>query len=247
MPIQVIKTDLHEIKDMRVVFLHDGNFQFTYDKAHYYGWADTYVFLLDGQKVGYGSVWGKDKREDRDSIFEFFLIKPHRKQANAFFPEFIIASGASYIECQSNDDLLTSMLYEYATDIGAEAILFKDHAQTHFVVDGATLERNLPESNERNRQYLMKVGDTLVANGGMIMNYNIPYVDIYYDVLEEHRRKGYASFFVQELKKEAYSIDRVPAARCNVHNQPSKATLLKSGFVICGHRLYGLILKPEKK
>jgi GNAT superfamily N-acetyltransferase len=241
MNIQVTKMPLSEIHDLRSMFLHEINCQFTYDKCHYYGWADTYVFWQDDQKIGYGSVWGKEKREDRDSIFEFFLTPDHRRLANVVFPAFVAASGASYIECQSNDPLLTAMLYEYTTDIGAEAILFKDHAQTHFSIAGATLERNLSESNERNRQYFMKVNNTVVANGGMILNYNIPYIDIYYDVLEGYRQKGYATYLVQELKKETYLMGRVPAARCGIQNTASKATLLKAGMALCGHRLYGTL------
>jgi len=65
---------------------------------------------MDQTKIGYGSVWGKDKREDRDTIFEFYLIEPFRKFASAVFPKFIEASNVSFIECQSNDLLLSTML-----------------------------------------------------------------------------------------------------------------------------------------
>lgn len=71
------KTELREISALRTMFLHEGNFQFTYDKCHLYGWADTYVFRVNGNNTGYGSVWGKDKREHRDSIFEFYITEPY--------------------------------------------------------------------------------------------------------------------------------------------------------------------------
>jgi len=72
-----------------------------------------------------------------------------------------------------------------------------------------------------------------------MLNYNMPYADIYMEVKEHARRKGYGSLMVQELKKEIYLRRRVPAARCNIRNQASKATLLKAGFSISGTWLKG--------
>ena len=66
--------DLEEIQTFRILFLHENDFQFIYNKCHDYGWADTYLFVIDGISVGYGSVWGQSNREDRDAIFEFYVI-----------------------------------------------------------------------------------------------------------------------------------------------------------------------------
>ena len=110
MEVQVTRIGLQEIKHFRILFLHENHFQFTYDKCHYYGWADTYVFSLDEKKIGYGAVWGKDKREDRDAIMEFFVLSPFRPYADLIFKRFIEVSGARYIECQSNDPLLTEIV-----------------------------------------------------------------------------------------------------------------------------------------
>ena len=79
MQLQVLKTTLDEIRDFRTQFLHENNFQFIYDKCHYYGWADTYLLLHNGVKIGYGAVWGTDRREDRDAIFEFYVSRPFKK------------------------------------------------------------------------------------------------------------------------------------------------------------------------
>ena len=127
MEINIRKTSLEEIAALRVLFLQENNFQFIYNKCHQFGWADVYLFVKDGIHIGYGSVWGKDKRQDRDTIFEFYLLPLYRKLSNLIFPEFYVASAVSFIGCQSNDVFLTSMLYEYCRDINAEAILFKDH------------------------------------------------------------------------------------------------------------------------
>src|ERR1022692_3213802 len=88
-----------------------------YDKCHTYGWADTYVFLQDKVKIGYGAIWGKDKRDERDAIFECYLLKDYRTLATAYFSLLQQMSGAPFIECQSNDALLTSLLFEHSQNI----------------------------------------------------------------------------------------------------------------------------------
>jgi hypothetical protein len=243
MEIKISKSALEEIQPFRVLFLQENNFQFIYNKCHSYGWADTYAFFIDDTKVGYGAVWGKDKREDRDAIFEFYIINPYRKFANAVFPKFHAACGAKFIECQSNDLLLSSMLYEYAQNINAEAILFKDNFQTNFFIDGIVLQKKISEKNDHpdDRKYILKQNDEEIANGGLMLNYNMPYADLYYEVKEKYRRKGFGGLIIQELKNEAYKMGRVPAARCNIDNTISKSALLKSGFIICGYRINGEI------
>lgn len=247
MEIKAIKSELEAVKAFRVLFLQESNFQFTYNKCHDYGWADTYLFFIDDTKVGYGAVWGMNRREDRDAIFEFYIINPYRKFGNAIFQKFYVASGATFIECQSNDLLLTAMLYEHAQNINAEAILFKDNFQTNFSIPDTFLEKKIAEDEARsdNCEYILKHNDEVVASGGLMLNYNMPYADIYYEVKENHRQKGFGTLIVQELKNEAYKMSRVPAARCNANNIISKSVLLKAGFIICGHRLNGEIKKTE--
>lgn len=232
MKLEVIKTSLNEIKHLRVLFLQENNFQFIYDKCHLYGWADIYLFKCNEIPVGYGAIWGQEKREDRDAIFEFYIIPLYRKFAGNFFSELHKISGTIFIECQTNDLLLSQMLYQFGKNINAEAILFKDNFQTAFVVDGASLHKQ--QNNNANPDYVLKYQDEVVATGGLMLNYNMPYADIYYEVNEQHRQKGFGSFFVQELKRQAYVSGRVPAARCNINNFISKATLSKAGFEVCG-------------
>ena len=243
MEIKVSKTALKEIQEFRVLFLQENNFQFVYDKCHRYGWADTYLFTLDGVKVGYAGIWGRNKREDRDAIFEFYIIKPYQKLAGIFFPELHALSGATHIECQSNDPLLTSQLYEHSQNIQAEAILFEDHFQTNFTIPGIHFQKKIAEADSHpdDRAYLLQLNNEVVATGGLMLNYNIPYADIYYDVKASYRQRGFGTFLIQELKREAYLMGRVPSARCNINNRISKATLLKSGLRVCGYRINGEI------
>ncbi len=240
MNVKIQKTDLGEILPFRKLFLHENNFQFICNKCHENGWADTYAFFIDDHKIGYGAVWGTDKREDRDAIFEYYIIPPFRKFASLVFTEFHKACGALIIECQSNDPLLASMLYEYTKDIYAEAILFEDDHQTHLSIDGAVLRKKpgTDKGADVGGYYLEQNGEE-VATGGFMLNYNLPYADIYMEVKENCRMQGFGSLIVQELKKEIYLMGRVPAARCNINNHASKATILKAGFRVCGQRLKG--------
>lgn len=247
MELTVFKTSLEEIRSFRILFLHENHFQFVYDKCHYYGWADTYLFLMGDKKVGYGAVWGREKREDRDAIMEFFVVQTFRQYSNAFFEKFISVSGATYIECQSNDLLLTEMLYRYGQNIRAEAILFEDDFQTNLEIPGVVFGKRHTEDKSPNDvgEFFLEQNGVTVATGGFMLNYNIPYADIYMEVVESHRRKGFGTLLIQELKKEIYLMARVPAARCNVNNHLSKASLLKAGFKICGYMLNGIIRISE--
>jgi hypothetical protein len=241
--INIIKSGMEDIRLFRILFLQENNFQFVHDKCHLYGWADTWLFTIGGVNVGYGSIWGKDQRQDRDTIFEFYVIPAWRKFSNRIFFQFYTESGAIYIECQSNDLLLSTAMYEYGQNINAEAILFEDQFQTNFTIPGIIFRVKDKDSSARSddRQYLLQDTDTVVANGGLMLNYNMPYADIYYEVDENQRRRGFGSLMVQELKKAAYLAGRVPSARCNIKNDISKATLLKSGFTICGYILIASI------
>ncbi len=244
--IEIIKTGLKEIEELRSLFLQENNFQFVHNKCHLYGWADEYLFCLNGLNIGYGAVWGQSKREDRDAIFEFYIIETYRKFANNLLSKLCESSGALFIECQTNDPLLASMLYEYAENIDAEAILFEDDFQTGFEISGATFQKGTQDAADSNDvQYILKLKDEVIATGGLMLNYNLPYADLYYEVNETHRRRGLGSFMVQELKKEAYRIGRVSAARCNIKNVISKATLLKAGFKVCGNILKGTIKQTK--
>lgn len=245
METKIVKTGLAEIKELRVLFLQENNFQFIYNKCHDYGWADTYLFMIKGEKAGYGAVWGQSRREDRDAIFEFYLVPSYRKFAEIIFSKFQEASGAIYIECQSNDWLLSSMLYEFCENINAEAILFEDGFQSNLTIPATVFRQKTAEdkTSDDMGDYLLLQNGEIVADGGLMLNYNIPFADVYMKVNENFRQQGFGSLIVQELKKEAYLMGRVPAARCNIRNHISKSTLQKAGFKVCGFIVLGVIKK----
>jgi GNAT superfamily N-acetyltransferase len=239
MEFHIVKSSLADIEFLRDLFLSESNFQFICNKCHAAGWADEYLFSLNGEQVGYGSVWGKDRREDRDTIFEFFVTRPFRKHADQVFTEFVKVSAVDFIECQTNDLLLTQMFFVYTGDIKAESILFEDGFETTYDIPGTNFTKI--EVSDGSTEYKLELNGELMATGGFVWNYNFPYIDLYYEVQENHRKKGFGTLITQELKKEAYLLGRVPAARCNVKNLASRNTLIKAGLKICGYRLVGKI------
>jgi RimJ/RimL family protein N-acetyltransferase len=131
------------------------------------------------------------------------------------------------------------MLFEHAGNINAEVILFEDCFETKQRIPCVSLIKT--EGSVIETEYSLEIDGEVVATGGFVWNYNFPYIDLYYEVKEEHRKKGFGSLIVQELKKEAYRLNRIPAARCNVNNLASQKTLTKAGMRVCGHILIGSI------
>jgi RimJ/RimL family protein N-acetyltransferase len=245
MKVRVTKTELKEVESLREMFLQENNLQFVHNKCHQYGWADIYIFHIDDIVAGYGSVWGTDKREDRDAVFEFYTKLPFRKFADSIFMEFSEVSKAIYIQCQTNEKELPAMLYRYCKNINAEAILFEDHYSTSFFSHDVIFSRKLIEQSSTSDMggFMLEQDGEVVATGGLMLNYNFPYADIYMEVKEDFRQKGYGTLIVQELKRVAYEANRIPSARCNINNQVSKSTLTKAGFRNCGFLVKGEIKK----
>lgn len=246
MKFNVRKTELPAILPFRQLFLQECNFQIRYNACHERGWTDSYLLTSGETAVGYGAIKGEEVA-DRDTIFEFYLIPPFRKYAGEFFLELIAASGARFIECQSNDLLLTSMLYEFAQNINSEVVLFADQAVTAHTIPGVVFRRRTENDMifehklEPAGEYVLEWHGEIVATGGFMLHYNMPFADLYMEVKESFRRKGLGSFILQELKQACYLAGRVPAARCNIQNKASRAALLKAGLRVCGFMLKGKI------
>ena len=245
MDIRIHRVPLDDIRTLRTLFLHELNRQFVYDKCHRYGWADTYLFEINGRAAGCSALWGSPRdQQNRDKIFEYYLLPPLRRHAHVAFQQLVAETGATTVESQSNDALLSLMLYAHTVNIRAEAILFEDHITTRLSAPDVSFRELTAENDDTDDVacHLERSGE-VVATGGLMLNYNHPYADIYMEVNEAFRAQGYGSFIVQEIKAMAYRRQRVPAARCNILNRISQNTLEKAGLAICGYRLSGDIRK----
>ena len=90
-------------------------------------------------------------------------------------------------------------------------------------------------------EYVLEMNNEIVATGGFLTHYNKPFADLYMEVKKDQRRKGMGSFLLQEVKKECYRRGHVPAARCDIKNRASKATLIRAGLNISGYMLLGRV------
>jgi GNAT superfamily N-acetyltransferase len=246
MTLRAERVALRQIQSFRSLFLREINAQVRYDAVHERGWSDSYLLTIAGTPVGYGSIKGRE-RADRDTIFEFFVVPSFRRMASALFRELIDVSGVSCVECQSNDFGLSGLLYEFAHDINADTILFADHCVTAHAIAGAVFRRKqqsdriFPHTSEPEGDFVLEVDHQVVATGGFLTHYNVPFADLYMEVREDQRRRGFATLLLQEIKRECYLAGRVPAARCGLQNLGSRGALTKAGLRVCGFMLSGIL------
>jgi GNAT superfamily N-acetyltransferase len=246
---QIVKTKLKHIQSLRALFLQASNFQIRYDACHARGWSDSYLLKMDDVAVGYGSIKA-GRHTQRDTIFEFYVVPPFRKWSTLLFGELIAAAGVTQVECQSNDLLLSSMLHEFARDITADVVLFEDAVVTEYRIGDAAVRRRragdriFDHAVEPVGDHVLEVAGEIVATGGFMLHYNMPFADLYMEVRTDRRRQGFGRFILQEVKKACYLAGRVPGARCQLQNTGSRAALIKAGMRTCGYMLTGTI-KPE--
>jgi len=244
MEIAARKVPLESILPLRQLFLQEADHQIRYNACHERGWSDSYMLAVDGANVGYGSVKGREI-PDRDTVFEYFVVPPFRKYASLLFRALLAAARPEFIECQSNDPLLSAVLFEHGRAIFADTILFEEHFETQFEFPGARVRRRRAGEDifahgiEPVGDYVVELNGEVIATGGFMLHYNPPFADLYMEVREDWRQRGVASFLLQELKRECYIAGRVPAARCGIHNAASRGALCKAGLKICGFMLIG--------
>jgi hypothetical protein len=244
MELRAIRTTLKEIESLRLLYLQEMNAQVRYNACHERGWTDPYLLTANGLPVGYGSVKGQEIK-GRDTVFECYVIPPFRSWAHELFGALLRESEVRFIECQTNDPVLPALVYGFAHHIQSPVILLKEGSVTRYSIpevifrprqDGDIL---FEHHHEPEGDYVLETDGKIVASGGFLTHYNMPFADIYMEVTEGFKRMGLGSYIVQQVKRECYLAGRVPAARCNMENIASKATLLKAGLAIAGYMLMG--------
>jgi GNAT superfamily N-acetyltransferase len=246
----VERVELREIEGMRDMYRHEMNCQIVHDSIHTRpGWTHEYLITEGGGKVGYGSVAVAGPWQAKSTVYEYFVLPQHRGRIFDSFVALLTSSGATDIETQSNDVLLTAMLHAFAPTVTSESILFHDKLTTAHPPPAALFRRVTPDDATQIAQqeldsgatWLVEVGGIVAAAGDILFHYNRPYGDIYMKVGESFRRRGIGTYLVQELKRVCYEGGSVPAARCNPKNIASRQTLQRAGFVPCGHILNGTV------
>lgn len=247
MQFQVHQSSLQSIEPLRRLFLQENNFQIRYNACHERQWSDSYVITSGATTIGYGAVKGMNQVTDRDAVFEFYVIPTFRKKATVFFSMLLQESKSRFIECQSNDFLLSAMMFEFGHDINSDVVLLKEHTTTALRNPGVIFrERKTDDimfdhTTEPHGEYVLERDDEIIATGGFTLYYNMPFADLYMEVRRDHQHQGMGSYLVQELKRECYLKGRVPAARCNIDNIGSRFALIKAGLTVSGYMLTGKI------
>ena len=245
-PPDITAVRVDAILALREEYRHEMNCQIVHDSWHARGFTQSYLFTVAGKAIGYGSV-GSSQERPKTVVKEFFVLAQYREIVLPLFRRFVAVSGARTIEAQTNDVLLSSMLQACADDVTSDTILFSEGTDTHLDAPCVTLRPvTLIDRLRMFRHTVEPVGDwglecdsKIVATGGLFFHYNPPYGDIYMEVAEAFRRRGYGSYLVQELKRICREDGHVPAARCGTDNTASQRTLERAGMVPCARIVTG--------
>jgi len=234
----------------RELHRREMNCQIVHDSIHSRaGWTHSYLLESNSVPVGFGSIAIAGPWKDKPTVFEFFVVPELRSRGFELFETFLAASSAPFFEVQSNDQLLTLLVHTYGGNIESEALVFQDHITTTHPANGATLRLLTPleeiqgaiQRRQGGGEWRLELKGQSVGKGGILFHYNVPYGDIYMEIGEAFRRRGFGSYLVQELKRECRQLGAIPCARCNTSNIPSRKTLLSAGFLPFAHILHGSI------
>jgi GNAT superfamily N-acetyltransferase len=236
MEFTVRPVEVREILPLRELYRQEMNCQIIHDSLHGRdGWPRPYLIESDGDAAGYGSIAVGGPWAGTRTLFEFYVVEKQRSRFFEAFDALRAVSLADAIETQTNDVMLTAMLHTWAHDVASEKIIFEDRLTTAYRVPGAVLRKREPDGD----WMLLEVGGEVAATGGVLYHYNRPYGDIWMEVAEAFRGRGFGTYLVQELKRICREGGNVPCARCNTDNVASRRTLQKAGFVPCAHILHG--------
>lgn len=241
-------TQYQKIMPLRRLFLEALNSRVRYETCHTQGWASYYHLLIGRHVVGYAAIKGMEDLSDRDTVFEFYLLPGFRQHAAHFFKKLLESSRTIYVECQTNEPLLTALARAYADKLHEELWLLKDDHVTHHHLPGALFRQRHDEERVTWQpappgEYLLLLGDKIVAEGGFLTHCNPPYADIHMSVAPSFQGRGIGTYFVQELKKACYLSGRLPVACCQIDNLASRETLQKAGMKVCGRMLWGPVTR----
>jgi GNAT superfamily N-acetyltransferase len=217
------------------------------------GWVRPYLVQLGETVVGYGAVLLLNPWRDRLTLFEFYLDPAHRGQTSECFAALLAASAATGVRAQTNDPLLAPMLAAHGREIVTEKIVFRDERTTALPARGAVFrplaagEKKSVFEHKREPvgDWALEVAGAVVATGGLSGRVNPPYGEIFMEVAGPFRRRGLGSYLVQELKRVCRGENRIPGARCDPDNLPSRQTLQKAGFTPCAELRSGTVAGPS--
>jgi GNAT superfamily N-acetyltransferase len=249
MPITARAVPYREIAPLHERYRQEMNCQIVHDSIHFRpGWmVEHALHTEDSRLIGYASLAVGGPWKTDPTFMELYVLPEHRSRAFAGFEAFLQAAQPTRFEVQTNCVLSNVMALTFGREIGTEKIVFRDDIRTALPPNGARLARTTSLEDIRRGmaerqdggEWTLEVDGATVASGGVLFHYNAPYGDVYMDVAEPFRRRGFGSYLVQELKRACYELGAIPAARCSPDNVASRRSLQRAGFVPYAHMLIG--------
>jgi GNAT superfamily N-acetyltransferase len=226
---------------MRDLYRQEMNCQIVHDSHHARGFTSPYLLRHDGRVAGYGCIGDYDT-QGRDVVTEFYLTLEYQCAASELFRALLVVGGASQVQAQTNDRLLSLMLYDFCRhdSITGETLLFVDAGSAYLAPPAGAVFRHSHDS-ESPGTVCIEIEGEIVGTGGYLCHYNPPYGDVYMEVSEDSRRCGIGSYLVQEIKRVCYEAGKRPSSRCSCNNAASRRTLEKAGFRLCARILRGVV------
>ena len=235
------------VRHLRALFLRELNAQFRYESVHPRHWCDDYALRIGDLVVGHASVMGQESG-DRDTLFEWYVLPAFRIRTADLFQAFVDVSGVTLIESQTNDPLLYPVAHRWGTDLRPTVYFFESGAIADLPGPGLVRPRRegdapfMPDGELGS--HVLDVDGLIVASGGFLLHYNPPFADVYMEVHALHRQRGYGARLVAGVMHACWLAGRIPAARCNITNAASRATLRKAGMREIGQMMFGAIARP---
>jgi hypothetical protein len=189
-----------EIESWRDLYRQEMSCQIIHDSLHRRdGWTREYLFFVENNVVGYGSIVVEGPWKVSPTVFEWCVLPQYRSQMFDLFAALLSKSNAVAIETQTNDQLATVMLHAFAQNIKTESLLFHDRITTSHSVDGAVIRPTNPDDATAisaqklgcDAKWLLEIEGKIAATGGILYHHNRAYGDIYMVVAESFRRRAW--------------------------------------------------------
>jgi GNAT superfamily N-acetyltransferase len=239
------------VEPYRVDYRAEMNCQVLHDSLHARpGWVEWYKLDISGGMAGYGAVAVGGPWREAHALFEVYVTPKYRRVLFPLAAQLVAESQAVQIVGQTNDRTFVLLLHQLCRDFEADKLVFARGSDSNIENPGVLFRRNTASDESRmfihSREpvgdWVLELGHEIVATGGYLRHYNPPYVDIYMEVRDDVRRRGFGSYLVQQIGRQAVESGMIPCARCDIDNTASAKTLSRAGFVPCAHRIAGRIV-----
>jgi len=272
MHMEIETTTVDRVADLRFLYARELDDIILYEREIQQGQTRIYGMRGGGVLVGYGVLHGEG--EDRSKIVEFFLLPQYRCHTAVAFDHFTSVTEATGVLARTNDTGLVLLLHERTRNIAASHYCFRDAERTHHPVSGARyrgitqddLELLTPimttsqawpfELSDRkaldtwiasNEGRVLEDEEGIAGIGAILRGYNRPFANIGMVVMKRARRRGYATYLIEELKRETYALGKIPRADCAHWNTASRSTLLRAGFLVNARTVQGTFPDPAQE